>query len=163
MSQGLRLGTMTAYLDSHAGAVRSGQIQNILEPDGQRVYQELTVSTSGLTGVDIVQHRRGARETQPLVSLPATRSIGHLSVDMSSPDPSSPASSVKVVINKMPQTVYSMSDPADALFPAVITKDSRAIRKGRKRPLGSLEDWEGGAPSEETPRKQQRRSSSQEI
>lgn len=125
--------TVQAY---HAGAIRSGHLQHYLDSNQRSVYQQLAVSTSGQADIGIVQHRDGVDDThtQPILSLPKTEHINYLDIDMNLP--AAKDSNIRLVVNKRPQTCYSMSDPTDTLFPAVITKDRRALSRelvGTKR------------------------------
>lgn len=122
----VRVGEVLAY---DTGTLRSGQIQHFAGPHGSQHTQHLQVTVSGVAGIGLVQshsgHNGDVTSLQPMVALPSTAGTHHLHVNMELPQ--SKEELIKLIVNKSAQPVYSLDDDQDRHFPAMITKNQKAL------------------------------------
>lgn len=92
--------------------------------------------------VELVHHNKDEEEKQLLLSLPKWNEANQLSVSVMVPE--CRQEKIEIILNKVSQPLYSLSDPVNQRFPAVVRKDQRAVPQGRKRDArGNIPDSEG--------------------
>jgi hypothetical protein len=108
-------------LDSRSTNFDIGQITATQSSSTQAV-----LSTKNARRDIQIKHRtsEGVEETQPLLSLPRWEGLDAVSVGVHA---CSRDEKIRIVLNKAAQPSYSLDEPAEVKFPAVIKKDARAL------------------------------------
>jgi hypothetical protein len=106
------------------------QISNVINSNYQ--FQSTTFSHRSLIRqVELVSQNEEVEEKQLLLSLPKWAGANQLGVSVMVPE--CREEKIRIILNKVSQGLYSLSDPVDYHFPAIVRKDQRAIPRGRKR------------------------------
>jgi hypothetical protein len=124
--------TKTSYQNESAVGLRSASLGfGQIAASGSTFHEVVLSANPREREVQVLRRSEGGETAQPLVSLPNWHGTEDASFNVHAPK--TREGKIGIILNKVAQPWYSLSDPADVHLPALVQKDVRALGLLRKR------------------------------